>query len=481
MKTIQEVRDATFDDLCDKLLKYGMCMVVRPTGFGKTYMTTKLMSMYNKVLFLYPNNIIADVVRDTYKEEQDNIDYMSYAGLIRKNPMVMKDYELIVCDECHRLGADKTRDAIKSYLTTHRNCKFVGLTATPKRTDSYDVLSDLFNGVRVFPYTLHDAISDGFVAKPYYCYMSYDVYGDIRMSLEKGIKNLDLSIDEVIKKDLFSRNIENGIKVHQKDKVIKDVCNSCLKSTNYMKFMWFFPTKKALKEGYEEVIEDFHKAFPNHEIRELCVISEYEFAKNTAKLKELTKKDNCIDLIFSVDMLNMGYHVDNVTGVGLCRATDSSIIFTQQIGRCINTIDVDPNPKIIFDFVDNLSRRALYEVGTGRGRGVSNSLEEFKDILENSFNFEDVICVGHLATYEQFLKKVELEPKKACCRSAYWKWKNYGGGIDRPEVPIDTFAILYGVNTEDVLEEMGISDIYDEVDESTRVPLEILNLTGKYE
>lgn len=125
MKTIQEVRDATFDDLCDKLLKYGMCMVVRPTGFGKTYMTTKLMSMYNKVLFLYPNNIIADVVRDTYKEEQDNIDYMSYAGLIRKNPMVMKDYELIVCDECHRLGADKTRDAIKSYLTTHRNCKFV--------------------------------------------------------------------------------------------------------------------------------------------------------------------------------------------------------------------------------------------------------------------------------------------------------------------------------------------------------------------
>ena len=444
-------------------------------------MTTKLMSMYNKVLFLYPNNIIADVVRDTYKEEQDNIDYMSYAGLIRKNPMVMEDYELIVCDECHRLGADKTRDTIKSYLTSHRNCKFVGLTATPKRTDSYDVLSDLFNGVRVFPYTLHDAISDGFVAKPYYCYMSYDVYGDIRMSLEKGIKNLDSSIDEVIKKDLFSRNVENGIKIHQKDKVIKDVCNSCLKGTNYMKFMWFFPTKKALKEGYEEVIEDFHKAFPNHEIRELCVISEYEFAKNTAKLKELTKKDNCIDLIFSVDMLNMGYHVDNVTGVGLCRATDSSIIFTQQIGRCINTIDVDPNPKIIFDFVDNLSRRALYEVGTGRGREVSNSLEEFKEIPENSFTFEDVICVGHLATYEQFLKKVELEPKKACCRSAYWKWKNYGGGIDRPEVPIDTFAILYGVNTEDVLEEMGISDIYDEVDESTRVPLEVLNLTGKYE
>lgn len=94
-KTIQDVRDSTFDDLCDKLLKYNKCMVVRPTGFGKTYMTGKLMRLYNRVLFLYPTNIIADVVKKDYGE-LDNVTYMTYSAFIKG---VNEDYDLVICDE----------------------------------------------------------------------------------------------------------------------------------------------------------------------------------------------------------------------------------------------------------------------------------------------------------------------------------------------------------------------------------------------
>lgn len=479
MKTIQEVRDATFDDLCDKLLKYGMCMVVRPTGFGKTYMTAKLMSMYDKVLFLYPTNIIADVVRGHYGDE-DNVEYMSYSGFIRKDTMVMEDYDLIVCDECHRLGAERTNDVLKSYLAIHRNCKLVGLTATPQRTDSFSVLADLYNGIQTFRYTLHDAIKDGFIAKPYYCFMSYGYKKDVEESIKAGIKGIDIEVDEVIKKNLYTEYSDESFKVYGKDKVIREMCDKYVKKRDYMKFMWFFPTKTSLLQGYEEVVNDFKSAYPNHEVRSTIIISDYEFKKNTELLDELTEQKNLIDIIFSVDMLNMGYHVDSVTGVGLCRATDSSIIFMQQIGRCINTVDVDPEPKIIFDFVDNLSRSAVYETGTGRsverkGVSVDKELDE-----NNCLTGEDVVAIGNIADYRTFLKKVELEPKKIMCRRAYWKFKQFGGGKDRPDVPIETFAMLYGVTVEDVMEEMGIKNIYDAVDESTRVPDEILNETGTY-
>lgn len=477
MKTIQDVRDDTFDDLCDKLLKYGMCMVVRPTGFGKTYMTARLMSMFNKVLFLYPTNIIADVVRDVYGDK-DNVTYMSYQGFIRMDVSFMEEYDLIVCDECHRLGADRTNSVLKSYLATHRNCKLVGLTATPQRTDSFSVLSDLFNGIQVFSYTTHDAIKDGFILKPYYCFMSYGYKKDVEASLKAGLKGIDVEVDELIKKKLYSEYSEEAYKIFGKDKIIRDICDKYLQDRSYMKFMWFFPTKKTLLQGYEEVVNDFKSAYPNHEVNPTIIISSYEYRKNTELLSDLVRKENKIDIIFSVDMLNMGYHVSDVTGVGLCRATDSSIIFNQQIGRCMNTVDVDSEPKVIFDFVDNLSRRAVYETGRGMDSDGIDIDSESQDV--NCLTGDDIVVIGNIASYKMFISKVFVEPKRIMCRRAYWKFKQFGGGKDRPDVPIDAFAMLYGVTVDDVLNEMGIKDIYDDVNESTRVPEEVLNETGVY-
>jgi hypothetical protein len=62
------------------------------------------------------------------------------------------------------------------------------------------------------------------------------------------------------------------------------------------------------------------------------------------------KKDNTIDLIFCVDKLNMGYHVESITGIMLLRETNSAVIYNQQIGRCFSVRS--NNKPIIFDVVD---------------------------------------------------------------------------------------------------------------------------------
>lgn len=483
MKTIQDVRDATFDELQDKLLTYGRCMVIRPTGFGKTYMMTRLMTVYNKVLFLYPTNIIADVVRDKYDNELNNVDYMSYLAFCCADVHQLTGYDLVVCDECHRLGAEKTNKALERMMLLYRDtCHFVGLTATPQRTDDCNVLTEVYGGIKTFDYTLHDAIMDGFVRKPYYCYMSYGYIKDAIECIENGCKKLQVAVDDELKQDLVKRSTEILYNIYNRDKCIRETCDKYLDSTDYMKFICFFSTKAKLKEQSETVLKDFQNAYPDHEIRTLIITSDAKYAKNISKLDKLEQKKNTIDLIFSIDMLNMGYHVDNISGVIMYRTTDSSIIFLQQLGRCISTVDVDDTPKIVFDFVDNINRPAVYEVGKKVKRSNKSEKPDVteKDLIENNcFTKEDVIAVSHVAGYKQLCKKIEQEPKEILSKRAYWKFRQFGGGIDRPEVKIDFFATLYGVTVKDVLRTMKIENIYDAVDESTRVPDEILNLTGK--
>ena len=43
-----------------------------------------------------------------------------------------------------------------------------------------------------------------------------------------------------------------------------------------------------------------------------------------------------LKLLYCIDMLNEGVHVDDIDGVILLRSTVSPIIYMQQIGRCLS-------------------------------------------------------------------------------------------------------------------------------------------------
>lgn len=308
--------------------------------------------------------------------------------------------------------------------------------------------------------------------------MSYGYKKDIEMSIKAGLKSVDINVDESVKKELSSENFFDEAVIYNKDKVIMDTCSKYLKDTSYMKFMWFFPTKSVLNKQHKEVIKDFKKAFPKHDINFIIINSDYEYKSNIELLDTLTSRPNTIDIIFCIDMLNMGYHVNNIDGVGMMRSTDSSIIYIQQIGRCISTTDVDDRPKIIFDFVDNIKRMAIYNLKTGTSSGGTSSSEKQQGV--NDIFEDDLIAIGNIADYTLFLRKVEQEPRNILAKRAYRKFRQFGGGKDRPDVPIKVFADLYGITVEDIYTVMNIKDIYDEVDDSTRVPDEILNKTGLY-
>ena len=113
-----DVRRATYEDMVSLLEQYKECAVPRPTGFGKTYLLTDLISSsrYKNVLYLYPAEVIKNTVVNKYVEDNfsdydeetketlkkledfEGVTLMTYAKLIRLEDKDFKSmsYDLIV-------------------------------------------------------------------------------------------------------------------------------------------------------------------------------------------------------------------------------------------------------------------------------------------------------------------------------------------------------------------------------------------------
>lgn len=128
---------------------------------------------------------------------------------------------------------------------------------------------------------------------------------------------------------------------------------------------------------------------------------------------------NHLKLLYSIDMLNEGIHVDDIDGVILLRPTVSPIIYKQQIGRALSA-GKKSNP-VIFDIVLNIEN--LYSIGAVeeemqiatayyRSLGEESSIvndsfsiyDEVKDCRELFSRLNDVLTVSWQTMFEQAKK-----------------------------------------------------------------------------
>lgn len=378
-------QEKTLKDAEDKLKEFSKCVIIRPTGFGKTFILTELIHKYNNVLYLYPSAVIkntvvnryCDLITDneteddsvvdpetieTYRElkEIPNCDLMTYQKLIRLSNKELQDmkYDLILFDEVHRVGGKRTKVAVEKLFAYHGDhSKFIGATATPTRMDNFDVVSHFFNDIMCYTYTLFDAIQDGLIQKPNYCYLTHDYAEDLKTEAINAGENID---DEDVKKVIDAKIIELA-NLFGVPKIIKSVCKTYAKDTDYMKFIAFFASSQHMDDTIDQVIDWFKKAYPKHNINVLKISSRNNGeSKNVDVLESLNARKKTIDIIACIDMLNVGYHVDNLTGIIMYRGTKSNTIFVQQLGRALSV--GANNSAIVFDIVDNLHKKAIYEL-----------------------------------------------------------------------------------------------------------------------
>lgn len=348
LEKIKLVQGRTYTNMCEVLERDGICNVDRPCGFGKTYVFSKWVSQqkYN-VLYFWETTDIRDNVRRYFEDKNSkNLRLMSYAAFFRMkaeeaiNYLVENKIEALVFDESHRCGARTIREKWDTLIEFARKnkIKILGGSGTVIRSDGTDVTTDMFSGHSVFTYGVSEALSDGLLREPWY--FSADT---------REVDMTDMSEDD-------KRII---IDASNPEDIIKDALDTSEIDTNYMKFIIYYPSITEVNNHYDYWINCFRNLFPEKEVRVVPVTSSKKHKEGMKHIDEMMRRDNAVDVFICVDMMNQGVHFDDLTGIVMCRRTESAIIYTQQIGRCMsisNTRDM-----LVIDMVGNIESQFMVD------------------------------------------------------------------------------------------------------------------------
>ena len=368
----------------------GKCMVVRPTGFGKSYMLARVTSESTIInnggtaLYVYPYDTIKSDIEKKYGENGESdiklksTNFMTYKmftqlGKAGNGNALIKylnenNVRIILLDEVHLAGADGFQQAynnIKHKIGSGQGkIRLIGVTATPYRMDGFDILNEIFDGNKVYDYTMDDCIRDGLMKKPLYksSLQSADIISDL--IVEYGKRYTGVNREILIEKAKKLVNTQDKIDIDDMIHPSKCIKNSICKVLNnekpdYLKFIVFFPTIKSMAVMEGKVSEYFSGAFPYLK-QNILRISSASDSDDVADLHKLSYRGGIIDIIFCVNKINMGYHVDDINGIMMLRGTRSDIIYKQQIGRCMSiTSKITP---IVFDMINNVSKKPYYKV-----------------------------------------------------------------------------------------------------------------------
>lgn len=412
--SLQNRQKETFEEVLQCLKQNRYCNMVRPTGFGKTFLLVKTASAakgffdVDGIVYVYPRDVIKEAVIRDYQVGHTDILFVSYNTLwnMCKGISTFKGSEidinkkyLFMFDESHFLGAAKWQQAYRTLEREFPTSYFLGATATPVRTNGVDVTKVFFYGNSISTYTLNEAIKDGMYKKPLYSVGMYNSDKECKAILKEQEGSEWYDLEE-------KKNYLNNLKI--KLKRLQNICNCehIIKTEiakvydekpTYLKFICFFSRYELLYSQYGEVCKWFKNAYPYMTVNSIIIGNDCAENKDMSRLFKLVKKENTVDLIMCVDKLSYGYHINDLTGIHMFRSTDSEVILNQQIGRALS---ITSNKKaIIFDWVGNVERVKISEykmsairatgIGNGRGEGLfdsesvefSNYYKEFEDVM----------------------------------------------------------------------------------------------------
>ena len=234
--------------------------------------------------------------------------------------------DFIVLDEFHRAGAEAWGKGVQRLLKCYDNRPILGLSATNVRylDNQRDMASELFDGNIASYMTLGEAIVRGILNAPKYVLSVY--------SCKKSLKKYEERVKRKKSKatrDAAEDYLEKLRRALEKADGLNEVFEKHITEKSG-KYIVFCSDYEHLCEMTEKVPEWFGKVDDNPH-----VYKAYSDDPATDKAFADFKADDSghLKLLFCIDMLNEGVHVDDVSGVILLRPTVSPIIYNHQIGR----------------------------------------------------------------------------------------------------------------------------------------------------
>ena len=352
--------------------RYGKAAIIHPTGTGKSYIAFKLIADHPDavVLWISPSEYIFKTqIEGLEKSDPDfpleSVHFYTYAKLMCCTEAQLTEIAglqptYIILDEFHRAGAECWGESTVALLKLCPDAKLLGLTATNIRylDNNRDMAAELFDGRIASEITLGEAIVRGILPAPKYVTTVYQ-YQNALAKYQARVDNLRIQgIQDANQKilDELRRALEqaDGLDL---------VFQHHITQTSG-KYIVFCANKEHMNEMISHVPEWFAKVNP-----EVTVYEAYSDDPNTDRAFAEFKADGSshLKLLFCIDMLNEGIHVEGISGVILFRPTISPIVYKQQIGRALTA--GDNTTPLILDVVNNFE-------GLSSISGLQNEMQE---------------------------------------------------------------------------------------------------------
>ena len=318
--------------------QYGKAAIVHPTGTGKSYIAFKLIedNPEKVVIWLSPSEYIFKTQLESLKRNDSdfplvNVHFYTYAKLMcctqtQLEEIAAQKPAYLILDEFHRAGAECWGESAVALLKLCQDAKLLGLTVTNVQylDNNRDMAEELLDGHIASDMNFGKAVVRGILPAPKYVTTVYQ-YQKALAKYQARVDNLRTpGIQDANQKylDALRRALE------QADGLDRVFAHHITNKTG--KYIVFCANKEHMDEMVSHVPEWFAGVNPD-----VVAYEAYSDDPNTDKAFADFKTDTSdrLKLLFCIDMLNEGVHVEGISGVILFRPTISPIIYKQQIAR----------------------------------------------------------------------------------------------------------------------------------------------------
>ena len=379
-------------------------IIISATGTGKTFLSALDVKQVGpaRMLYLAQQEQILKKAQSSYQEilgcskeetglfsgrnkEKDRrylfatVQTMSRPDILKEFPADAFDYILI--DEVHHAGANSYQTILDHFSAANF---ILGMTATPERTDGFNIF-ELFGYNVAYEIRLQKALDEGMLC-PFHYYGVAEYLGSDSAS---GNSQPSIPVnDDSSRQDRAQLTYEIGqLATPDRVRYIINVLQQYSPYHQQITGLVFCSRREEAQKLSELFNREFNQQTERH-YHTQAVTGDTPVPQRDQAIQDL--ENGKLDYIFTVDLFNEGIDIPALNQIVMLRNTESSIVFTQQLGRGLRLYD-HKESVVVIDFIGNYANNYLIPVALyGNTGGATPGNLERHTIGLSSISFDPI-------------------------------------------------------------------------------------------
>lgn len=352
-------------------------LLISATGTGKTYLGAFDVQAFapKRFLFVVHREQILEAARDSFrtviggsardfgilsgKRHQTTAKYLFATIQTISKPEVMEqfdpqEFDYLLIDEAHRSGAQSYQRLLNYFQPQFT----LGMTATPERTDDFDVF-ELYDHNIAYEIRLQQALAENMLCPFHYVGVTdYEVNGEL--------------LDE-------TANLSRLVSDERVDYILRQL-DYYGDTTQVPHGLIFCSRQDEAKELAVLLTQRNHPS--------LALTNEQSVSQRDAAVKKL--EEGQVEYLVTVNIFNEGIDIPCVNQVVLLRNTQSNIVFIQQLGRELRKYPGKEYVTVI-DFIGNYKNNYLIPLA------LHDDHSKSKDTAKRELAFKPILGLSTIS------------------------------------------------------------------------------------